>query len=262
MKNMTLEEYKSCVLSILIRIDKICRDNNIEYYLHGGTLLGAVRHKGFIPWDDDIDIMMTYDSYDKLSNLIQKGEYGLNFIDIRNHKDTIFLYGKICDQNTRIVSEGNLKIPKDYGAFVDVFPIVYFSDDEKKRQKEVKKQIWLRRIVENSARIKYSRSGKFFIDLRRFLAFHIFKMANTRSIIEKSDVKFRKTQKSNWAGTITLPLPASFLERKPIDLLFEGHYLKAPSNWDEILSFMYGDYMKLPPEGERSPKHFIVCEKV
>ena len=99
-KQLTMEEYKQVELGILIKIDKICREHNINYFLYAGTLLGAVRHQGFIPWDDDIDISMLREDYDKLAKIIQNGDYGINFIRIEENPDTIYPYGKICDTTT------------------------------------------------------------------------------------------------------------------------------------------------------------------
>ena len=99
MKRLSVEEYKQIEIEILIKVDKICRENNINYFLFAGTLIGAVRHKGFIPWDDDIDISMLRSDYDKLAYIIQNNDYGLNFIRIEENPDTIYPYGKICDKS-------------------------------------------------------------------------------------------------------------------------------------------------------------------
>ena len=123
MRKLTLDEYKAVVRDVLFKIDDICRENGLTYFLDSGTLLGAVRHKGFIPWDDDIDIAMFREDYNRLADIIQNGHYGLNFLRIEECPDTIYPYGKICDTSTTLV-EKNFRTPEGYGAFVDVSPSI------------------------------------------------------------------------------------------------------------------------------------------
>ena len=81
MRKVEIDEYRKIITDVLMRIDTICRENGLKYALYAGTLLGAVRHGGFIPWDDDIDIVMKRDDYDKLATIIKENsQYNLNFI--------------------------------------------------------------------------------------------------------------------------------------------------------------------------------------
>ena len=114
MKEMSTEEYKRVIFDVLLRVDRICRDNNIRYSLAYGTLIGAVRHHGFIPWDNDIDVIMPYEDYDKLALLINSGiDKTLHIIRIEERDDTCFPFGKICHSGTKLV-EGNIQGLEDY----------------------------------------------------------------------------------------------------------------------------------------------------
>lgn len=135
MRKLTVEEYKACVLNVLEKIDYVCRENGYTYMICYGTLLGAVRHKGFIPWDDDIDIVMPREDYYKLgSYIIEHPELELNYIDISNRNDTFYYCAKVCDSKT-IVKEGRYRELKGYGAFVDIFPLDYLPEDKKERER-------------------------------------------------------------------------------------------------------------------------------
>ena len=102
MKRLTIEEYKNRILEIMLVIDRICRENGFRYSIVYGTLLGAIRHRGFIPWDDDIDIAMTRSTYARLKEyILAHPELGLNFIDISTQPDTIYMCGKVCDAALR-----------------------------------------------------------------------------------------------------------------------------------------------------------------
>ena len=122
MKELTIDEYKKVLLDVLIQVDKICEEHQLKYAIAYGTLLGAVRHHGYIPWDDDVDIIMPRDDYDKLAHILNTENRAINFIRIEENKDTCFPFGKICAKNTTI-KETNLLPIKGYGAYIDVFPM-------------------------------------------------------------------------------------------------------------------------------------------
>ena len=128
MRKVESQEYKEIVLDIMKRIDKICEIERIEYCLFYGALLGAVRHGGFIPWDDDIDLIMLRSEYDRLRDAITAHpEYNLNFIDISTNSKTIYPFAKVCDVRTINFDEDFVDVD-GYGAFVDIFPYDYLPD--------------------------------------------------------------------------------------------------------------------------------------
>ena len=158
-KWVSLNEQKSISLTILEYVDEICKRNNIEYFLGYGTLLGAVRHKGFIPWDDDIDIIMFRDNYEKFLSIMKKnGKYGcLSFEDMTYHSP----YTKIVDLSTRMICEGKKDIP-NLGIGIDIFPFDYFyGKNLKEVMKEKKKLNFYEKLIRYSLYRSYSEVGSF-----------------------------------------------------------------------------------------------------
>lgn len=259
-KKIELQEYKEIILNILIKIDNICRENNITYFLDSGTLLGAVRHQGFIPWDDDVDVAMFRADYDKLAGIIQHGDYGLNFIRIEENPDTIYPYGKICDTNTRII-EHNFKSVEGYGAFVDVFPLDYMPNSEKERARLQKKYLNFVKLIEHSARTGYEKTPDIITNIKRLAAFWLGKAFNVHKLVRKINDIFiaMNAQETEYIG---LPWYISYPVQyysETVTLPFEQHEFSVPKNYNEVLRLGYGDYMQLPPESERVIKHSLEC---
>lgn len=262
MKRLSNEEYKKVVINILFKIDDICRKHNLEYMIFYGTLLGAVRHKGMIPWDDDVDIVMPRKDFQKLSQILNCNEYPINFIDIDHFPDTIYPQGKVCDKST-VMREKNFKKVKDYGAFVDVFPLDYAPNDYKKRMKEKK---YLRRLIlleTHCSRTGFEKSDSIKTNFLRLIAFLLSRLITPQFLLRK--INDYVTEKSNtktdyyrvFGGGI---FPVKWLsERSEIE--FEGRNLFAPRNTDIVLQACFGDYMELPPEEERVNKHSFECYK-
>lgn len=127
MKKITIEEAKKIELDILSYIDDFCKKNNIEYFINYGTLIGAVRHKGFIPWDDDIDISMTRENYDKFIEYYKNDKSKYKLLALETNKHYFNNFAKIVDSTTRI---DNTRIYKSYpsGIFIDIFPMDSFAD--------------------------------------------------------------------------------------------------------------------------------------
>ena len=130
---MSLHSSKKIELDILIEIDRVCRENHIPYSLAWGTLIGAVRHKGFIPWDDDIDIMMERRYYDKFCKIVD-GALGKNFVfvDYKRYEDYGLPFSKVAAKNTLMLEASSQYARIHHGVWVDIFPIDETSDDLKK----------------------------------------------------------------------------------------------------------------------------------
>ncbi len=263
MRKVDLQEYKHIVLSVLVRIDRICRENGLTYMICYGTLLGAVRHQGFIPWDDDVDIIMPREDYNSLSRLIREGDWGLNFISIETNKDTIYPYAKVCDVKTT-VKEKNFRSVKGYGAFVDVFPMDYLPEDEGAWRAMKKKHVQLRRLITHTARTGFVWTSSPLTNVRRMAAFAVGKCLSTRKLIETMTANLlegNKTPTGRVGVVWDLDFPAA-CARNTSEVTFEGHRFLAPKDPHEVLTRLYGDYMQLPPECERVIKHPLDCYRM
>lgn len=265
MKKITIHEYKSIVVSILAEIDRICRDNDLKYMLMYGSLIGAVRHKGFIPWDDDIDIVMPRNDYFKLMHIINSANNNYSFISIETG-ETIYPFGKVCD-NTTIVKEKNFKTINGYGAFVDVFPLDYMPNNVLKRKIYCficrQYAIW----ITHSARTSFERSNSWKINLKRYIAFKIGRQLKTTRLINRlNSILINNDRKNKGSSYIGVPWGYNAEKLYPTELFsdvtyldFEGHKFLAPKEYDTVLKLRYGDYMKLPPKEEQVEKHSLEC---
>ena len=268
-----LKEAQLASLEILLKVDEICRANDIKYLLDSGTLIGAVRHKGFIPWDDDIDIAMTRDNYDKFRNLI-KGNIGLlpdnmelilpdeyrggaAFYDFTPR--IIYLNSKRHTVNEEsIYYEGKLN-----HLWVDIFIIDEISDNvildklTRLRQKIIYGLSMPRRYGTDYS--KYSFVDKIRVGVLSF-GKYFFSMPKLFKMQEKLSVKYDgKGTKRVYYSNYQPDYMQVTLERtwcsEVTEIPFEGHMLMAPKAYDKVLREVYGDYMQLPPEDKRIPSH-------
>ncbi len=257
---MTIDEYKKVLIDILCKIDRICLENKLTYMLSDGTLLGAVRHKGFIPWDDDIDITMPMDDFKKLQSIINSGDDNLVFIGPDN-EESYFLYGKICAKNTHL-KENSFKDVKDLGAFVDVFPLFYYPENKYLRNAVRYLGRKALALAEASARTVFYplESPNFIKRFKRFITKNIVTKINTHALVEFSFLIMEKLSKNktSWSGEISVVIPAEYLE-KQVRIPFEGHEFSVPECYDEVLSYEFGNYMQLPAEEKRVSNHNFSC---
>lgn len=248
---ISLEELKRIELDILKCVDKYCRDNDLRYSLGGGTMLGAIRHKGFIPWDDDIDIMMPRPDYDKFV----KGFSGY-------HPDLIcgiyetdsswpYAFCKVYNNKTYWKEHG---YRKGLGVFIDVFPIDGYPSGKYKRKFYILKLEVLKRLLyiksqncENWKRV-LSKPFIFFVPFS-FLQKQIKSMLQ-RYPYEKS--KFAGASVGAYAEEECYP---RYVFDEYMDVDFEGIPFMCISKYDIYLKQHYGDYMKLPSMEDREFRH-------
>ena len=270
---LTISEIQKGSLEVLKVIDRICRAESLRYYLVYGTLIGAIRHKGFIPWDDDIDIMMPRPDYEKLILYFVKHENELfpyKVFDYRQDPDYPYMIARISD--SRFILDFDNE--KDYGIglFVDIYPLDGAGNTQKEYEALKKKSIPYASLCYLSSRKTVKRENtkgtiKYLIKFPAFIVAKCFGKSFFMNHLEKLGKSF-SYENSNYVGVIVWDSDTGFNSIYPkdwlgngIDVSFEGFLFKAPDNWDAILKRCYGNYMELPPEKDRIPHHFYDAYK-
>lgn len=253
---------KEIQLEILKDVDSFCRKNSITYYLTYGTLLGAVRHKGYIPWDDDIDIAMPrsdYDSFLKLYNSRSLCNENYNFVSVELDRNYPYSFGKVQDTSTVLIEHSGINYP--LGINIDIFPIDGLPDCLKESDKHFKK-IKKYMLFMNFKNVKISTNRSFVKNLILLIGKILFCFIPYEFLIKKMSFLARKYnyETSNYVSNLSFPDGAHERTSKDVfcekvEVQFEKNNFYAPARWDEWLHNIYGDYMSLPPIEERVSHH-------
>lgn len=254
MKELSPEESKSILVEILESIDSCCRNNHISYSLAYGTLLGAVRHHGFIPWDDDIDLMMKRDQLDLFIKCYDDSRYDLISND---DPEWGWHYVRIADKRTILEFQNSYERVRPHGLWVAIFPVDNAPDGEGEWQK-MKKEI---QFYTNLGRFKRSRWAPtgFVRNILKALM-RILLVPVSRVKLAKLEEKKMKTYNNTVTSrcfnrVIKYQLMPSYFFDSIIDLDFEGKKYMGISCYDEYLRNEYGNYMQFPPVSDRVPRH-------
>lgn len=261
MDRITVDESKQIQLNILKAIRSICDKNGLRYYLAYGTLLGAIRHRGFIPWDDDIDIAMPRPDYNKFLEIAKSDVFDL--YSIETNKDYIYSFAKASDKNTLVKPDG-VKCKAEFGVSVDIFPIDGAGASASDAVGAVNDTALLYGLCIASTWKKYipGRTTNKKKNLMRVGSFVLSRFVSYRSVLDKFNRKI--TQKgfdeTEYVAVYSSPYRAKEVMKRnvygtPSTVWFEDGYFSAPADPDAYLKNIYGDYMKLPPENQRIPLH-------
>jgi len=246
-KEITLDEAKKIMLDILIQFDKVCKENNLTYWLTAGTLLGAIRHKGYIPWDDDIDIAMPRKDYEKLIELNFPQELFLQ----NKYTDKKFnhYWSKLRYQNSLYIEhdELNKKIEYHQGIFIDIFPMNCIN---KNIISFYSKLQFFINIISSQNRF-YNKIFGSVIKTYSIKFLNLFNHENNDICIESIDT----------ADTNIKAVPKQ--EIFPLEQgIFEGHKFPIPKNSKYYLRVFYGNsFMELPPEDARKIHNYKIFLK-
>lgn len=260
MKEIDVDELKKIQIGILDFIDGFCSSHEIKYYLTGGTLIGAIRHKGYIPWDDDIDICMMREDYDKFIELLREANnptykvYSHTFL-----KDYPAPYAKVINNNTVLIE--NTVFPYAMGVFIDVFPLDTIPLS-KKLQKRLYNKFNMYYGMLQMKQIKWNTRRKLvknlFIEFSRLIlklipiSYIVNKMHN--NAIQYKDMDSPLCGDVVWGYGIREITKREFFENT-ILAEFEGKKYSIPQGYDMFLKGLYGDYMQLPPVEKRRSTH-------
>lgn len=264
MEELNLREIQMAEFAILKKFDEICRKNSFRYYLCFGTLIGAVRHKGFIPWDDDIDVVMPRLDYDKFVEFCKNNREELGPYMCENYtleKNFIYPITRVCDNRYLVHYENREE--HNFGLFIDVYPF-----DGCGNTKEESIQIW--KSMQNDTSVISSASRKYFEKSPNGALRNIIKRALYAYTKKFGAVFFMKrlenrakshpyeTSKyvacTNWIFDPKYICEREWFEQS-VEMDFEGNRFLAPSEYDKLLRSMYGDYMELPPVEEQEGHH-------
>ncbi len=264
-KSETVEKMQSIVYEILCEIDSFCRKNDIKYFLSGGTCLGAVRHHGFIPWDDDGDIMMPRKDYEKfISTFATSTTSRFRIITLENDKTCNLPYARVWDPNSHIIHK--TVYGPDIGVNVDVFPIDGVSNSCFSR----KVYYWKLKVLDN---ICSEATRKTYLPQHRFVALRkvvgaIAKIFGARFFASRMN-SIAKSKDYETSDLVACSLPVHYGERETIEkkymseqlyVEFEQSRFAIPSGYDKYLRNLYGDdYMKVP-DGPKGGQHLDVWE--
>lgn len=259
-----LQELKACEIELLKAFLEVCRKLNLRYYLVGGTLLGAVRHQGFIPWDDDIDLAMPREDYEVflregqkylpeyyfLQSLYSEPAYHLNFAKIRDSRTTFVEYA---------VRNRNI----NHGVFIDVFPLDAYPEEEKARAAMDRfQQVFKYRLRSEVEIPEASRHGAVTeLGLRAVSGLTKLRYPSYRKALEVRERMHKNasggTVWANYCGAWGKKeiMPADWYA-EGVSLTFEGLTVMGPKHYDKWLTQVYGDYMQLPPVEKRVGHHY------
>ena len=253
--HVTLRKVQMIELELLEEVHRICKKCGIHYNIIAGTLLGAVRHKGFIPWDDDADVAMLRPEYEKFRRACRTelDQARFYFQDQRNTPGYRWGYGKLRRKHTLFLREDQEHMPYGQGIFIDIFPLDYVPENYGLRCVHHLTCFIYRKFFWAEAGRKANQS------LVMRLVYHWMARVPEQKL-KKSFYRFilvSSRKKTRWVRILTFPTPNRAYGYKTewylhsADFLFEGVKLRGIRDYKEYLSFKFGNYMELPPEKDR-----------
>lgn len=260
MKRLSKDQIQDIELNILLQLKKVCDFHHLKLYLSGGTLLGAIRHHGFIPWDDDIDVCISRPDYNKLIHILHQKNNMPNYLSMVCYEDGNFDFPfmKIFDKRT-IYKRQYINDGEKSNLWIDIFPYDGLPSDINEVKKIYKIGDKYRKYLAKSK--ANPNEGKTWI--RKFLKPLYLSWINIFYSPERCGKQIEALAKkvpyeeAEYVGAVTWGLygegervKKSEFE-KSVDVTFENHIFQTMSCWDSYLTGLYGDYMKLPPKEKR-----------
>lgn len=266
MNELSLKEIQSASLEILKIVADICEEQNLSYFLAYGTLIGAIRHHDYIPWDDDVDIMMPRPDYEKLLVYLDNHASDLLPLQLMNDETVEnypYMISRVSDSRYRL----DVTNEKTYGigVFIDIYPLDGLGDDRDEAIKTINRGKDLSSMIFLATR-KYFHKGNTKSIAKTIFKLPAFVYAKVcgKNYFAKQSLQFVNQYSyanSKYVGCVIWPtyrerdLYERCLFDETVTVDFGKYQFKAPKEYDKILTQIYGDYMSLPPERDRTPHH-------
>ena len=263
----TVQKLHSCQLLLAGELKRICDKNNIKYYMIAGTLLGAVRHKGFIPWDDDMDFAIMRKDFSKFISACEK-DLGDDFElqDMFSDEHYALPVAKLLLKGTNFTERNSSKNKSKKGIFIDIFPYDNIPDTEKQRASHNKNTYFLKRLFLAKQGYTIAEKGQFIKSLVYFALKVIGVFVSKKWLRNRLDKELRRFENETTKKVAAIGGAYNYskesVEREWFDeavlLPFEDLTLSAPKEYIKYLTYFYGDYMTPPPENKRYNRHGAV----
>ena len=253
---LILKELQQESLKILKEVHAFCVENDIKYSVAYGTLIGVMRHKGFIPWDDDIDIIMHRQDYEKFCKTFKSSRYQLTYRPV--DKTCLLAFARVFDQQNTYSEPDTPWCLHETGVFIDIFPVDYVSDDEAvfKQQHEKMKKCWRKSIIARAGLGTFSRSKPFLFNIKlcvkKMLCWDAQQSVDKHMDYVNQCVEMQPTKHWSQLGCLDGYEYQDTADFVGVSLFpFEDMMVMVMNGYHNVLTKYYGDYMQLPPETER-----------
>ena len=260
LKEISKDQFKEIATEILAFIDDFCKKNDIDYYISYGTLLGAVRHGGFIPWDDDIDIVMPRSSYEKFINIFPKNN---RFELVHPEKDRQYYlpFAKVFDSRTILYED--ISVQYRIGVWIDIFPSEHAPLKDFTLQSRIilpflRKALQIKLLNKEKKR---SLIKRFIVKIGKFILYFF----SCNDLARKINSLSRQIDKTNNISKYQNVFSSTYFSQSNLthekhlfpltEIPFESIQVLGPNDPDKILSTRYGNYLELPPEDQRISNH-------
>lgn len=272
MKELTpdeLKEWKRIVTDVLREFHSICREHGLRYFACGGTAIGAVRHGGIIPWDDDIDVSMPRPDYDRFIELCRHRDMGdYELVTPYTTENYPLPFVKLCNRHTTLIEEPDT--PCIMGVFIDIFPLDGTSSDvaEAAAMKRRYNRLW-NKLEAISTRNTFKEYVALLLKPHEWGRFavktcgYFFRQKMRQMLLSKLEGIARRYSFESAENLIVYGgsygakeiMPRTFCEGDDIEMPFEGISIMMPSGYETYLTKIYGDYMQLPPVEKQVSHH-------
>ncbi len=255
------KDVRKVQLNILIKLDDVCKRNNLNYYLAFGTCLGALRHKGFIPWDDDIDVLMPYEDTRKLLHL--QNEFGERYFVQCKETDPDYrsIAMRIRDLETTCIEADEVGLKTKKGIYVDIYPYYECSSNKVIRTVDILRSNLLKVLVNNRAPMNHGNVVAFISKAVLSLYSENHRLRTIKRL-ERRLSSVKGTEILDYFGQdVTLFDAISYPKEwfgEPRKLEFEGLFFNGATEPEKYMEKRYGNYMKLPPVEDQVVHHTYI----